>query len=87
VGVGEPVDHRVGVVAQGYKAPKRYELGGNDIRAPEVDAKGEVKNPWQRTAWLVVVNPGTKDGVRFKAMQGRFGLSDLAGGCGWRSGS
>ena len=26
-------------------------------------------------------------GVRFKPMQGRFGLSDLAGGCGWRSGS
>src|SRR5208283_3202619 len=29
----------------------------------------------------------TAGGVRFKPMQGRFGLIDLAGGDGWRSGS
>ena len=26
-----------------------------------------MKNPWQRTAWLVVVNPGTKDVFTFVA--------------------
>ena len=56
-----PVDHRVGVVADGFQAPRRYELGDNDISAWEADAKGEVKDPWQKIAWLVVIASETKD--------------------------
>ena len=37
--------------------------------------------------WEQAGRPDDRAGVQFKPMQGRFGLSDLAGGRGWRSGS
>jgi hypothetical protein len=65
---GLPVDHRVGLVAEGYKTPGRHELGDEDSSKWEVDPKiGDLKDPWQRTASLVFADPDTREFFRFIA--------------------
>jgi hypothetical protein len=43
-----PIDHRMGLVAEGFKAPKREDLGDTDK-----DEWEDGRDPWQRTNYIV----------------------------------
>jgi hypothetical protein len=76
---GKPVDPRMGCVYEGYVAPKRYQLGDNNMRDWLGDATtGEVKDPWQKSVWLVFFNPDTKEPYTFLASGSKGSLEAVA---------
>jgi hypothetical protein len=54
---GEPVDHQMGLVADGFHPLHRSELDDLDSKTWEVDEDGSRKDPWQQTTLLVLVAP------------------------------
>jgi hypothetical protein len=54
---GKPVDGRMGLVADGFRAPPRSELDDFDSKNWETDKDGARKDPWQKTTLLVLVAP------------------------------
>jgi len=63
---GKPVDHRVGLVMEGFREPRRDELGDNDPAGWETDSKTkQPKNPWQPVRYVVMVDPKTKTPYTF----------------------
>ena len=47
----------MGLVAEGYVPPKRSELGDTDESQWETDDRGEPRDPWQLSNYLVLINP------------------------------
>ncbi len=64
---GEPVDHCVGLLLEGFKTPPRDTLGDNDSSRWELDQNGKPKDPWQREARLAFVDPKTHEFFTFLA--------------------
>jgi hypothetical protein len=54
---GDVVDDNVGVVAEGFKMPRRRELGDEDSDQWPFDEKaGERKDPWQKTSSIIMID-------------------------------
>jgi hypothetical protein len=56
---GKPVDHRMGLVAEGFVPPWRRDLGDNDKNMWAVNDAGIPQDPWQKTEHLVLADPQT----------------------------
>ena len=54
---GKPVDHRMGLVADGFHAVHRNDLDDLDSKNWETDENGARIDPWQKTALLVLASP------------------------------
>lgn len=50
----KPVEQIMGLVADGFKLPKRETLGDTDESLWELDDRGQPRDPWQETYYLVV---------------------------------
>ncbi len=57
---GRPTDARLGLVADGFRPPKRWELGDDDAESWETDSSGERRDPWVEVLYLVL--SGADDG-------------------------
>lgn len=55
---GKPTDQIMGRVSEGYQAPKRNTLGDDDKDQWEVDEKGQPRDPWQFSNYLILKTPG-----------------------------
>ena len=53
---GQPVDSRMGLVADGFRPPHRGELDDLDNENWEVGENNDRIDPWQRTTLLVLVS-------------------------------
>ena len=51
------VEHRVGVVNDGFRVPERHELGDED-RSTWRELNGQVTDPWQETVYLTLLDEG-----------------------------
>lgn len=58
---GKPNDHRMGPVAQRFQPPRRGELGDLDKSLWEVDEKGNERDPWQESFYLLLKGTGDDD--------------------------
>jgi hypothetical protein len=58
---GKPNDHRMGPVAQRFQPPRRGELGDLDKSQWEVDEKGNERDPWQESFYLLLKGTGDDD--------------------------
>ena len=52
---GKPVQHEIGYVADGYRPPRRSELGDDEPSTWEVDEQGQPRDPWQKTMYLPLI--------------------------------
>lgn len=50
----KPTDQIMGRVAEGYQPPKRHELGDNDKDQWETDDRGQPRDPWQFSNYLIL---------------------------------
>src|SRR5262249_11272580 len=60
-----PVEHRMGAIAEGYTPPPRSELGDTDEDKWDLDDRGEPRDPWQFSNYLILLDPKTKDAFTF----------------------
>lgn len=51
---GRPVEHEMGRLADNYQPAKRPDLGDNDETQWERDKKGNPRDPWQKTNYLIL---------------------------------
>jgi hypothetical protein len=72
-----PVERRMGLIAKGFKPAKRAELGYLDQKKWPTDDKGEVRDPWQRTNYLIFVDPGEGHQAYTYSTTSRGGISAL----------
>jgi hypothetical protein len=54
---GKPVDHKTGLIADGFRMPQRRDLDDFDSKSWRVDENGDRVDPWQQTTLLVLVSP------------------------------
>ena len=54
---GKPTDHVMGKVGESYVPPKRNTLGDDDQERWETDDRGEARDPWQFSNYLVMKDP------------------------------
>ena len=78
---GQVVDHRLGLVREGFVPPRRHELDDLDKSTWEV-VKGEPKDPWSPTNEVAMIDPGTDKIFTFTTTStGGFGaIAELAAG-------
>jgi hypothetical protein len=63
---GDVADDNVGVVAEGFKMPRRRELGDEDSDRWPLDEKtGERKDPWQKTSSIIMIDRSLSDVYTF----------------------
>lgn len=60
----KPAEQVMGLVAEGYKPPARSALGWLDKNEWEVDDKGQPRDPWQET-WYLLMRQVDKEGKPF----------------------
>lgn len=53
---GKPAEHRMGRVADAFQAPTRKDLGDLDKGEWETDDKGEARDPWQFSNYLITMD-------------------------------
>jgi hypothetical protein len=72
---GHPVAHEMGLVIEGFQAPKRDTLGDNDKALWEED-----RDPWQPSNYVVMFDAETKEMFSFAtgSKGGRSALGELA---------
>lgn len=76
---GAPTDRILGRVGEGWKAPRRAELGDSDKSNWESDSDGKPRDPWQWTNELPLIS---KDGsVDIFATSSRGGLNAIGELC------
>lgn len=51
---GKPAEQEMGLVAEGYRPPRRSDLGDTDKGEWETDLQGAPKDPWQFTNYLLM---------------------------------
>jgi hypothetical protein len=69
---GSLIEHRVGLVADGFVVPEREALDETDPATWEKDPKnGEPKDPWTKQSYLPLENPETGEIVTF--VSGSYG--------------
>jgi hypothetical protein len=73
---GHPVAHEMGVVVEGFRLPKREDLGDPEENGGwEKDDHGVARDPWQRNALLVMVDED--DNIYTFSTGSKGGLSAL----------
>ena len=81
---GKPADSAMGRVADGFKPPKRADLGDNDESLWETDDRGDRRDPWQLTnvAILKEVDGGQIYTFATSSKGGVSAIGELAGAYG-----
>jgi hypothetical protein len=51
---GRPVEHEMGKITDGFRPPARKDLGDNDETLWERDDRGDPRDPWVRTNYLIL---------------------------------
>jgi hypothetical protein len=76
-----PTQHIMGPVAGGFQPPSRRDLGDEDEDEWEADDKGERRDPWQFSNYLLLVKPDDHDAVFTFTTSSRGGLGALGELC------
>lgn len=50
----KPAEQIMGLVVEGYKLPKRESLGWQDKNQWEIDDRGQARDPWQETYYMLL---------------------------------
>jgi hypothetical protein len=81
----KPEQQIMGLVVEGYKPPKRTELGDDNEELWEEDSQGKRRDPWQFSNYLLMKEPGsarTSDDELFTfALSSRGGLNAVGELC------
>lgn len=83
---GKPTDMRMGRVVEAYQPARRNELGDTDREQWERDDRGEARDPWQLTNYLILKEPGGEQLYTFATSSkgGMNAIGKLAGEYGKR---
>jgi len=73
----KPTDHIMGKVSAGYQPPRRNELGDTEQNEWEVDDRGQPRDPWQASNYMLV--KGMNDGELYTFTTGSKGGRDAIG--------
>ncbi|MBO4228150.1 hypothetical protein [Bradyrhizobium neotropicale] len=77
----KPTDHVMGKVMMRYQPPRRSELGDLDKSQWEVDDKGNERDPWQETYYLLLMGTGDDHGELYtyaaSSKGGRDAIAEL----------
>jgi len=73
----KPTDHIMGKVSAGYAPPRRNELGDTEQNEWEVDDRGQPRDPWQLSNYMLV--KGVSDGELYTFTTGSKGGRDAIG--------
>ena len=73
----KPTDHIMGKVVDSYQPPRRSELGDTDSHEWEVDDRGDPRDPWQLSNYLLM--KGMVDGELYTFTTGSKGGRDAIG--------
>jgi hypothetical protein len=76
-----PVEHRMGLLVDGFVPPPREELGDTDEGLWDRDDNNEARDPWQLTNYIQLVDPENKDAVYTFTTSSKGGLSAIAKLC------
>jgi hypothetical protein len=76
-----PVSYRMGLLVEDFIPPPREELGDNDSTLWEADAEGQVRDPWQLTNYLQLVDPENAETVLTFSTSSKGGLGAIAKLC------
>ena len=77
----KPTDHVMGKVSDGYQPPRRNELGDSDKEMWEVDDRGEPRDPWQFSNYLLMKGTGDDDELYTFTTSSKGGLNALGDLC------
>ena len=77
---GKPSEHIMGRVIDGYKPPRRSDLGDNDKADWEADDRGDPRDPWQFTNYLIL-KAADSDKLFTFATSSRGGINALGALC------
>lgn len=77
----KPTDHVMGKVSDGYQPPRRNELGDDDKRQWETDLKGEPRDPWQFSNYLLLKGTGDDSELYTFTASSKGGLNALGDLC------
>jgi hypothetical protein len=75
---GKPADSEMGRVAEGFRPPKRADLGDLDESRWETDDRGQPRDPWQLTN-VVVLKAADGDQIYTFATSSKGGDAPAAG--------
>ena len=73
----KPTDHIMGKVSEGYQIMRRNELGDTDQSEWDVDDRGQPRDPWQLSNYLLM--KGVSDGELYTFTTGSKGGRDALG--------
>ena len=76
----KPVDSRMGLLADGFPPPRRSELDEYSSDTWETGSDGDIRDPWQFTNTIVLIDPATKAIYTFSA-NSRGGLDAIGKLC------
>ena len=80
----KPEQQSMGLLIEGYQPPRRDVLGDTDDTTWEVDDRGQPRDPWQFTNYVVMKDPGAKmdpNSMYTFATSSRGGISAVAQLC------
>lgn len=81
----KPEEQRMGKLIEGFKPPRRKDLGDDDEAEWDVDDTGKARDPWQFTNHLILRTPGTtgedEDDLFTFAVSSRGGLNAIGDLC------
>lgn len=76
-----PVEHRMGLLVDGFVPPPREELGDTDEGLWDRDDNNEARDPWQYANYLQFVDPDNRDTVYTFTTSSKGGLGAVAKLC------
>jgi hypothetical protein len=76
-----PAEHVMGLVVDGYVPPKRDTLGDTDEDAWDTDDRGEPRDPWQLSNYLILINPDDVGDQYTLATSSRGGIGAIGELC------
>ena len=78
----KPTDHVMGKVSRNYQPPHRNELGDLDSNNWETDERGDYRDPWQKSNYLLLQGVSDRDGELFTfTTSSRGGLNAVGDLC------
>jgi hypothetical protein len=77
----KPAEQIMGLVSEGYQAPKRHTLGDTEEENWEVDDAGKARDPWQFSNYLVMKRPGKNGDIFTFATSSKGGLNAIGELC------
>jgi hypothetical protein len=77
----KPTDHVMGKVSEGYQPPRRNELGDTDKAQWEADDRGDPRDPWQFSNYLLLKGTGDDTELYTFTTSSKGGLNALGDLC------